>query len=68
MRSTCFETSQVVAATPPFEVSFAGKSFARASRCFGSFFIFEGLVRLEWRNVPPVRSTVRVFSRVSGST
>ncbi len=30
--------------------------------------IFRGLVRDEWRNVPPVRSTVRVLMRVSGST
>ena len=32
----------------------------------GSFFIFDGLVRELCRNVPPVRSTVRVFSRFRG--
>ena len=34
----------------------------------GITFILAGLVRLLCRNVPPVRSTVRVFSRFSGIT
>jgi len=36
---------------------------ALLSQNAGSTFIFEGLVRLECRNVPPVRSTLRVLLR-----
>ena len=64
--STALEMSKVVAVTPFFVVWAEGNS--RPSRCGGSFFMRAGFVRLECRNVPPVRSMVRVLSRVSGST
>jgi hypothetical protein len=54
----------IVVVTPLFVDCEVGK--VMPLRKSGRLFIFDGLVRLECRNVPPLRSTVRVLSVESG--
>ncbi len=60
LRSSVLEMSWTVVATPPFVLCEFGKGFP--SRCRGSFVIFAGFVRLEWRNAGPVDGP-RVLAR-----
>src|ERR1017187_788522 len=63
--STPLGMSYTTEVTPFLVDSFGGNEWPSSTG--GSFFIFDGLVLELCRSVPPVRSMVRVFSRLNGS-
>ena len=65
-RSSIHLNFEVRAKSNPDVVVATGKSVP--ARWAGSFCILDGLVQLECSMVPPCRSMVRVFSRLSGIT